>query len=129
MLFYTEYTHGRGLYSQVLIADNDEEAKLLIAKRNIGETIVGFPAYNAPVTFAAESADHLYQELAFTAWVHMKSGAGIDEVLGPEGWFTEYMCSRYSPIEPVLPKANAILVRTNEIRSALGLPRFKRLTP
>lgn len=129
MLYYTEYKHGESVYCQVLIADDEQAAQGLIAKRNIGEVIVGFPVSNAPIIFTPDSPEHLYQELAFTAWIHMKSGAGVDEVLGPGGWFTEYLCSRYSPLEPVLPKANELLVRTNEIRSSLGLPRFKRLTP
>lgn len=129
MLFYTEYAHGRGVYAQSILADDVAAAEALIAKRGIGEVIVGFPVSNAPLIFTPDSADHLYQELAFTAWIHLKSGAGLDEVMGPEGWFTEYMCSRYSPLEPVLPKVNALLARTNEVRSSLGLQRFKRLTP
>lgn len=129
MLFYTEYIVGGVTFSQTLIARDEEDANRLVLLRNIGETIVGFPQYNAPDIFVPETADHLYQELAITAWIHVKSGAGPDDVIGPTGWFTQYMASRFSPLEPVIPAANKLLVATNEVRSFLGLPRFKRITP
>lgn len=129
MLFYTEYQAGGATFSQVIIADTEDDAKRLATLRNIGEIILGFPQYNAPGIFVPDNPDHLYQELAVTAWIHIKSGADPDVVIGPAGWFTQYIASRYSPLEPVLPAANALLVNTNKIRSSLGLPRFKRITP
>lgn len=128
MLFYTEYRQGGATFGHCVIADNEEAAVRLIAKRNIGEVIVGFPLIDAPPLFIANGRDHLYQELSFTAWVHLKSGAGLDEVMGPAGWFTQYMCFRAAPGEPVIPALNELLVKTNKVREELGLPRFLRLT-
>lgn len=129
MLFYTEYNAGGATFSQVIVADDETDAKRLVELRNIGEVLVGFPQYNAPSIYIPSSPDELYQELAVTAWIHVKSGASPDDVIGPKGWFTQYMAARFSPLEPVISAANELLVNTNKVRSDLGLPRFKRITP
>lgn len=129
MMFYTEYdAPGGALFASCVLADSEAAAQDIIAKRGIGERVVGFPVINALPAISFASREDMMQELVFTAWVAVKSGVqSADQVLGPRGWMFEATALFANPTDAAITALNLLLVSVNETRHALGMPRIQRM--
>lgn len=108
--FTTEYTQNQNKYASFLIAQTPRDALLTAQMRGLGEKITGECRPAATRTtwkhhkndISAGAAKRRLHYLTFLAFVAMKSKLlSVNNVMGDQGWFHEYVHRKASKAEPL----------------------------